>query len=353
MGNENAEQIDDNDDAAKLAAEAEAKAKAEEEAKAKAEAEAKAKAEAEAKAQELRDQLESEGKTEEEIEAAIKDAETKAAGFEVVREGTQPQNFDQQQVNDIVSKRVKKLNSKVKEVSETANQTNAELELEKERNKILQIALEQAKGGGVNQPKELVKPNPADFEDGVNDPEFIKQSDEYTQALIDKKVADGIAKATETVSQTTNQEEQSKALLSKQVKHYEKAEEIGAPDYSETEDVALEILGNDYANQIIDNFDDSHVILYYLGKNPEEAKRLQKLIATSPVKGVAEMGRLSAELKLKPKQTTAPNPDEELKGDGSSDSQDAITKQLEKLRAEAAKTGDMSKLMAFKKKHAQ
>ena len=36
-----------------------------------------------------------------------------AGEFEVIREGTQPQkNFDQQQVNDIVSSRVKKLNSK-------------------------------------------------------------------------------------------------------------------------------------------------------------------------------------------------------------------------------------------------
>ena len=332
---------------------AEAKAKAEEEARlaaeAEAEAAAKAKEEAEAK---LREQLEAEGKTEEEIAAAIAEQSQETEEFEVVREGTQPQTtFDQQQVNDIVSKRVKKLNSKVKEVSEENANTNAELEIERERNKLLQLALEQAKGNSQEPEKPLTPPNPTDFDDGVNDPGYIEAHAKYTQALIDKGVSEGIAKVTQSMTEDTSQKQKSEALLSKQVKHYEKADKMGAKDYSETEDVALEIFGNDYANQIIDNFDDSHVILYYLGKNPEEAKRIKKLIETSPVKGVAEVGRLSAELKLKPKKVDIASPDEEVKGDGGGDDTDRIQKQLDKLRDQAAKTGNMKPLMEFKKKH--
>jgi hypothetical protein len=229
--------------------------------------------------------------------------------IEIVREGTQPK-FNQQEVNDIVSKRVNKLNAKVTEASESAGQINTELALANERNKILQLALEQAKA----VPQETSLPMPDDFDEGVSDPEYIKKQAEYTQALINKGIAEGLAQVTQANSNTHNQQQVNDKLLSKQVKHYERAEKIGAKDYAVTEDKALEVLGNEVANHIIDNFDDSHVILYYLGKNPDEAERIAGLIKSQPIKGVAEMGRLSAELKVKTKSRVAPDPDEEIQG---------------------------------------
>lgn len=297
--------------------------------------------------EEKRAELEAEGKTEEEIEAALKsDGEDEVI---ITREGTQPQKFTQQQVDDIVHKRIKRLNNKVEDATSTTSQTNAELELEREKNKLLALALEQAKEN--KQVQEVKRPDPNDFDDGVLDPEYIKQNDAYIDNMVQKQVEQRVAKATENVSKQNSQEEQSQALLKKQVKHYERAEEIGAKDYEQTEDVALKALGNEVANHIIDNFDDSHVILYYLGKNPDEAARIAKLIETRPIKGVAEVGRLSAELKIKPKQKDiTPNPDEEIKGDGNSQ-ESAIQRRLDKLRDQAVKTGDMKPLMAFKKKH--
>ena len=267
--------------------------------------------------------------------------------FEVVREGTQPQNFDQQQVNDIVSKRVKKLNSKVQEVNEQSHQAATDLEIANKKNEILQFKLDQVSGKTV--PKQIVKPNKNDFDNGEYDSEFIKQSDEYTQALIDQKVEQAVLKASQTTEQNIGQEQQQKALLSKQVKHYERADKIGAKDYSDTEDIALGIFGNHYSNQIIENFDDSHIIMYYLGKNPEEARKFKNLIENSPVKGVAAIGKLSAELKLKPKQKNVADPDTEINGDGSGSNSDALQRQLDKLRDQAAASGNMTKLMNFKK----
>ena len=98
------------------------------------------------------------------------------------------------------------------------------------------------------------------------------------------------------------------------------------------------------------NFEDSHVILYYLGKNPEEATRIANLIKTNPIRGVAEMGRLSAELKIKPKTKIVADPDEEINGDGNTQDGE-LDRRLNKLRDEAAKSGNMGPLMAFKKKH--
>lgn len=246
-----------------------------------------------------------------------------------------------------MSKRVKKLNSKVQEVNEQSHQAQTDLDIANNKNKILQIALDQAKGKTVTN--QIVKPNKNDFDNGEYDPEFIKQSDEYTQALIDQRVEQAVLKASQTTEQNIGQEQQQKALLSKQVKHYERADKIGAKDYSDTEDVALGIFGNHYSNQIIENFDDSHIIMYYLGKNPEEARNLKSLIENSPVKGVAAIGKLSAELKLKPKQKNVADPDTEINGDGSGSNSDALQRQLDKLRDQAAVSGNMTKLMNFKK----
>tara|TARA_R110000744_G_scaffold166370_2_gene283440 strand:+ start:1857 stop:2843 length:987 start_codon:yes stop_codon:yes gene_type:complete len=303
--------------------------------------EAETKVEAEVKAEGISEELQ---ELDDNGEPIVKESPEE---FEVVREGTQPQNFDQQQVNDIVSKRVKKLNSKVQEVNEQSHQAQTDLDIANNKNKILQIALDQAKEKAVTN--QIVKPNKNDFDNGEYDPEFIKQSDEYTQALIDQRVEQAVLKASQTTEQNIGQEQQQKALLSKQVKHYERADKIGAKDYSDTEDVALGIFGNHYSNQIIENFDDSHIIMYYLGKNPEEARNLKSLIENSPVKGVAAIGKLSAELKLKPKQKNVADPDTEINGDGSGSNSDALQRQLDKLRDQAAVSGNMTKLMNFKK----
>ena len=303
--------------------------------------EAETKVEAEVKAEGISEELQ---ELDDNGEPIVKESPEE---FEVVREGTQPQNFDQQQVNDIVSKRVKKLNSKVQEVNEQSHQAQTDLDIANNKNKILQIALDQAKEKAVTN--QIVKPNKNDFDNGEYDPEFIKQSDEYTQALIDQRVEQAVLRANQTTEQNIGQEQQQKALLSKQVKHYERADKIGAKDYSDTEDVALGIFGNHYSNQIIENFDDSHIIMYYLGKNPEEARNLKSLIENSPVKGVAAIGKLSAELKLKPKQKNVADPDTEINGDGSGSNSDALQRQLDKLRDQAAVSGNMTKLMNFKK----
>lgn len=266
---------------------------------------------------------------------------------EIVREGTQPQ-FTQQQVNDIVNKRVKRLNGKVTESNDTATETNAALELATQRNKILEMALDQAKAAKVS---EIKLPDPNDFDDGVTDAEYIKQHGDYTNSIIAKQVAEQVARATQTVATTHNKTQQSEALLSKQVKHYERAEEIGAKDYEATEDKALEILGNDTAKVIIENYDNSHIILYYLGKNPDEAKHIASLVESKQsVKAIDAVAGLSRDLKLKPKTKIVADPDEEIQGDGNT--QDgAIERRLTKLRDAAAKSGDMKDLMAFKRKH--
>ena len=100
--------------------------------------------------------------------------------------------------------------------------------------------------------------------------------------------------------------------------HYKRADALKVKDYDETEDKAIEILGQDVVNQLIANTDKSPELLYYLGKNPGKAQEMAEMVKTNPVKGVFELGRLGAKLSARPKSRTkpAPAPEGEQRGGG-------------------------------------
>ncbi len=267
--------------------------------------------------------------------------------IEIIREGTL--SLKQQSLDGIIQKRVKKLNIKVDKATQQASEAETETALLRERNKILELAIEQQKSAQLNKP--TVAPNPDDFDLGFEDPAFQKKQSEHNQAQIEAEVQRQVAGVTTNFVNNNAANEKNAELERKQIKHYERAGKIGAKDYSDTEDVAIEVLGNEITNQIISNFDDSPVMLYYLGKNRAEAERITNLIKTNPIKGVAEIGRLQAELKIKPKRTSdTPEPDEEIVGGKASSSENAL-KQLAKLRKAAGDgvPGAMDKIRAYKK----
>jgi len=277
---------------------------------------------------------------------STKEAETDAQDqeFDVVREstGSQPKPAE----NLGVRKRINKLNAKFESAKHGEEQANSDLALEREKVKILQLALDQQKEA---QPQSAI-PNPDDFDSGVYDPGYVKKYQEYQDATLKQEVRRQVDEATKQTVQTHTQTAQTQNLERKQIKHYERAKEIGAKDYGDVEDKAIAVLGNDVVNHLIANFDDSHVLLYYLGKNPGEAARIADRIQSNPIQGIAEIGALRSELKIKPKSNNTPDPDEELEGGSPGGNFDANEKKLEKLREEAKKTGNMKKLMAFKKK---
>lgn len=271
-----------------------------------------------------------------------------AEQFEIVRETGDSQ--PQKQPHFGIRKRINKLNERNKEANERTDVANQENALLAEKNKILEIALQQAR---ENQPT-AQPPNPSDFEDGTSDPKFQEKQNAYNQEAITREVNKQVQASTRTVSDNGNLNLKAHELEKSQLKHYERATEIGAKDYSETEDKAIEILGNENVNHIIENFPDSQFLLYYLGKNPQEAERLSLLIRDKPIQGVAEIGRLSSELKVKTKTVTTPNPDAELEGgEPGGNATSTLLKQLDKLRENTAKNptqGNMKKIMDFKRK---
>lgn len=263
--------------------------------------------------------------------------------FEVVRESEESQSSTGRQSG--FQKRVNKLNEKIGTAKSERDSANTEKAILEEKNKLLQIALEQAREG-KSSPAEA--PNPDEFEAGIYDPAFIKQKEAWTDARIEKRIAEGIDKATKQTVQTQTDVTVTREQQQVQVEHYGRAEKLKVKDYEEMEDKAIEILGNDYVKHIIGSFDKSENILYYLGKNPKKAEALVEILKRNPIRGVAEIARIESSIKIVPKTKTIPNPDEELEGAVPA-GPSAVERKLDKLREEAAKSGKMDKLLAFKK----
>ncbi len=202
-----------------------------------------------------------------------------------------------------IRKRINKLNAKVNAAQEGEGQATAELETERQKNKLLQLALDQQ-----NEPP-AGPPDPNDFDDGAKDTKYVEALEAHNLRFFDAQMERHTAAQPAPVD--------NRALERRQTQHYEAADKLGIKDYADVEDVAIGILGKQTVNQLIKDLDNSPAILYYLGKNPEKAESIAEMLSgPNAVKGVLELGALSAGLVAQPKvkRNAAPDPDDDLVG---------------------------------------
>ncbi len=251
-------------------------------------------------------------------------------------DGSQP---DQKRPNRGFKRRVDRLNRRNEASKLEANQATDALEVERQKNRLLQLALDQ-------KAEPVKAPNPSDFEDGVSDPKFIQANNDFILSSVGDTVKKHIPEQVQQAPQVNY------GLEAKQNAHYEAAENLGVADYEEAEDKAIDILGKDIVNQLIGSNDQSHKILYFLGKNPSRAEDIADLVKTNPIRGVMELGALGEGLKVvrqKANLNQAPDPDDELEGTSPA-KMSTDEKKLDALREKAAETGDMKPLIEFKRK---
>lgn len=223
---------------------------------------------------------------------------------EIVLSDEDSQPDKQQNIDRIVRKRVNRLNTKIAKVEEDST-------FKDEKIKLLELALEQQK----SPPQELKQPDYRDFDDGTDDSKYVEALQTFQKGYLDSQIQQAMAKLVpQQIEPRTNVD-----LERSQTRHYNNAQTLGIKDFEETEDKAIEILGKDTVNQFIQNSEKSHIVLYYLGKNPDKAEELAELINTNPVKGTLQLGALEEKLKVKPRGKTqqAPDPDTEIQGSSS------------------------------------
>jgi hypothetical protein len=145
---------------------------------------------------------------------------------------------------------------------------------------------------------------------------------------------------------TRQAEQEADAAWSKRMEGYTKARDtLKVRDFEDAEAVTGDALSNVQQGIIISGADNPALVVYALGKNPKRAKELAGI--TDPVQFAFAIAKLETQLKIQSKKTPPP-PEKSVRG-GSAPVSGAVDSTLERLRDEAARTGDMSKVIAYKR----
>jgi hypothetical protein len=113
-------------------------------------------------------------------------------------------------------------------------------------------------------------------------------------------------------------------------------------DFQDAEETVLESLSVTQQGIILQGAQNPAVMVYALGKNPKKAKELAEI--TDPVQFAFAVAKLETQLSVT--RRNLPPPEKRIVSNSGSGSSSV---QLERLREEAARTGDYTKVMAFKK----
>lgn len=125
--------------------------------------------------------------------------------------------------------------------------------------------------------------------------------------------------------------------------HSSKAE-LKVKDYDFAEDVVQDSLSVMQQGMIVQGADNPALVVYALGKNPKKAKELASI--TDPVKFAFAVAKLETNLKVT-KRKASSKPEKKISGTGRPSG--SVDNTLERLRAEAEKSGDYSKVFQYKK----
>ena len=168
-------------------------------------------------------------------------------------------------------------------------------------------------------------------------------ADKFEAALADwferKQQADEVN--TKQEAEVMNQQKAWQAKLD----GYSKAKaELRVKDFEDAEAVAQELFSVTQQGVVLQGADNPALVIYALGKNLKKAKELSEI--KDPVKFAFAVARLEKELKVTNRKA-APPPERIVSGTGRVSG--AVDSTLERLREEAARTGNMTKVIQYKR----
>jgi hypothetical protein len=140
-------------------------------------------------------------------------------------------------------------------------------------------------------------------------------------------------------------EEAQKAWQAKLDGYGKAKSDLKVRDYDEAEHTVMETLNVTQQGVVLQGAENPALVVYALGKNPKRAKELAAI--TDPVKFAFAVAKLEAQLKVTPR-TKPPAPERSLPA-GTAPVSGGSDTTLERLREEASRTGDMTKVVAYKR----
>jgi len=167
-------------------------------------------------------------------------------------------------------------------------------------------------------------------------------TEKFEAALADwyerKRVAD------QQVEQQRQAEKAQQDAWQARLESYGKARaELKVRDFEDAEAVAQEVLDVTQQGIVVQGADNPALVIYALGKNPKKAKEISSI--KDPVKFAFAVAKLEKELKVTNRKA-APPPERTIQGTGRVSG--AVDSTLERLRAEAEKTGNYTKVIQYK-----
>jgi hypothetical protein len=120
--------------------------------------------------------------------------------------------------------------------------------------------------------------------------------------------------------------------------------ELKVRDFEDAEATAQEVLDVTQQGIVVQGADNPALVIYALGKNPKKSKEIAGI--KDPVKFAFAVAKLEKELKVTNRKA-APPPERTIQGTGRVSG--AVDSTLERLRAEAEKTGNYTKVLQYKR----
>jgi hypothetical protein len=114
-------------------------------------------------------------------------------------------------------------------------------------------------------------------------------------------------------------------------------------DFEDAEELVTEQFTTIQQGMILAGADNPALVVYALGKNPKKAAELASI--QDPVKFAFTLAKM--ETQLKTSKRSAPPPERTVTGTGTLSG--SVDRTLDRLREEAAKTGDFTKVVAYKR----
>ncbi len=179
----------------------------------------------------------------------------------------------------------------------------------------------------------------------LGDPDIDYDEDKYAEAMdawySRKRKAEEEERSAQAEQQRAKQEWQQRVET-----YNESKAKLRVPDYEDAELLVQETLDQTQQGIIVHGAENPALLVYALGKNPAEAKRLAAI--KDPVKYAFALAKVEAKLKVSPKNS-APPPEKKVGATGGARISGAVDSTLNRLREDAERTGDYSKVIAYKR----
>lgn len=169
----------------------------------------------------------------------------------------------------------------------------------------------------------------------------------WDESEFEQKLIDWQKQASQVEQAKAKAQEQQQALVceaeAKRTAYQEGAKKLKVKDFADAEEEVVSIFDQARQSILLEASDNPALLVYALGKNPAQLERLSKI--TSLAKFAAELGKLEKDLKVSKPTKPAPA-DTNLRSNAPAS---GSSKKLAQLEADAERTGDRTKLIAYKK----